>query len=89
MSKLEYPVAVEPLPSEEGGSFLATVADLPGCTSDGATPEEAVSNVQDAILAWIEASRDLGHDMPKPSRHVALAGTQSGLRASIILWPMQ
>ena len=34
--------------------------DLPGCMSDGATPEEAVSNVQDAITAWIEAARDLG-----------------------------
>jgi predicted RNase H-like HicB family nuclease len=52
---------------------LATVPDLPGCMSDGATPEEAVSNVQDAIPAWIEAARDLGHDVPKPSRRVALA----------------
>lgn len=75
MSKLEYPLVVEPLPSEEGGGFLATVPDLPGCMSDGATPEEAVSNVQDAILAWIEAARDLGHNVPKPSRHVALAST--------------
>jgi antitoxin HicB len=40
--------------------------------SDGATPQEAVSNVQDAIVAWIEAARDLGHDIPKPSRHLAL-----------------
>ncbi|MFL6802798.1 MAG: type II toxin-antitoxin system HicB family antitoxin, partial [Xanthobacteraceae bacterium] len=69
MSRLEYPVVVEPLPIEDGGGFIATVPDLPGCMSDGATPEEAVSNVQDAIVAWIEAARDLGHDIPKPSRH--------------------
>lgn len=73
MSKLEYPVVVEPLPAEEGGGFLATVPDLPGCTSDGATPEEAVSNIQDAIMTWIEAAQDLGHAVPKPSRHLALA----------------
>ena len=65
MARLEYPIVVEPLPIEEGGGFLATVPDLPGCMSDGDTPEEAVSNVQDAIAAWIEAARDLGHAVPK------------------------
>jgi predicted RNase H-like HicB family nuclease len=73
MTRLEYPIVVEPLPIEEGGGFLATVPDLPGCMSDGATPEEAVSNTQDAIKAWIEAARDLGHAVPKPSRRVASA----------------
>jgi hypothetical protein len=41
MSRLEYPIAVEPLPMAEGGGFLATAPDLPGCMGDGATPEEA------------------------------------------------
>jgi predicted RNase H-like HicB family nuclease len=73
MSRLEYPIVVEPLPAEEGGGFLATVPDLPGCMSDGETPEQAVSNIQDAITAWIEAARDLGHAVPKPSRRLPLA----------------
>ena len=73
MTRLEYSIVVEPLPNEEGGGFLATVPDLPGCTSDGDTAEQAVSNVQDAIVAWIEAARDVGHVVPKPSRHLALA----------------
>lgn len=73
MTRLEYPIVVEPLPIDEGGGFLATVPDLPGCMSDGDTPEQAVSNVQDAIAAWIEAARDLGHTVPKPSPHLALA----------------
>lgn len=55
MSKLEYSVVVEPLSLDEGGGFIATVPDLPGCMSDGETPEEALANVQDAITAWIEA----------------------------------
>jgi antitoxin HicB len=71
MARLEYPVLLEPLPPEEGGGFLATVPDLPGCMSDGESPEEAIANVQDAILAWMEAARDLGHDIPKPSRRAA------------------
>ena len=73
MNRLEYPIVVEPLPPEEGGGFLATAPDLPGCMSDGETPEEAVANIQDAIAAWIEAARDLGHAVPKPSRHAAFA----------------
>jgi antitoxin HicB len=72
MSRLEYPVVVEPLPADEGGGFVATVPDLPGCMSDGATPEEALTNVQDAISTWIEAANDLGHAVPKPSRRLAL-----------------
>ena len=74
MSKLEYPIVLEPLPAEEGGGFVATVPDLPGCMSDGATPEEAIVNVQDAIATWIEAANDLGHTVPKPSRRLALTG---------------
>jgi antitoxin HicB len=72
MTRLEYPIVVEPLPIEEGGGFLAAAPDLPGCISDGDTPEEAVSNIQDAIVTWIEAARDLGHAVPRPSRHLAL-----------------
>ena len=71
MARLEYSVLLEPLSPEDGGGFLATVPDLPGCMSDGETPEEAIANVQDAILAWMEAARDLGHDIPKPSRRAA------------------
>lgn len=67
MSRLSYPVFIEPLPAEDGGGFLATVPDLPGCMSDGATPEEAIANVQDAIEVWIEAANDLGHAIPAPT----------------------
>jgi antitoxin HicB len=72
MSKLDYPVLIEPLAPEDGGGFLATAPDLPGCMSDGETPEEALANVRDAIAAWIEEARALGRSVPKPSqRHVA------------------
>jgi predicted RNase H-like HicB family nuclease len=73
MSALKYPVIVQPLSPEDGGGFLATVPDLPGCVSDGETPEEALANVQDAIAAWIEAAQDLGDKVPEPSKELALA----------------
>ena len=68
MTRLDYAVVITPLSDEDGGGFLAMVPDLPGCMSDGETPEEALANIRDAIGAWIEAARDIGHEVPKPSR---------------------
>lgn len=70
---LAYSVIVEPLPAEDGGGFVALVPDLPGCMSDGETPEEALTNVQDAISEWIHEARALGRDVPPPSRHLVAA----------------
>ena len=33
--KLEYAVRIERLADSDGGGYLATVPDLPGCMSDG------------------------------------------------------
>ena len=72
MPKLDYPVTIEPLSTKDGGGFLATAPDLPGCMSDGETPEEALANVRDAIAAWIDEANALGRPVPKPTqRHVA------------------
>ena len=73
MNALDYPVIVQPLPAEDGGGFLALVPDLPGCMSDGETPEEALINVRDAILTWIEAAGVMGHPVPSPSTDLKLA----------------
>lgn len=71
MSPLRYPVLVSPLSAEDGGGFLATVPDLPGCMSDGETPQEALSNVQDAIESWIETAQDMAREIPQPSLQAA------------------
>ena len=73
MTPYTYKLIVEALSPEDGGGFIAIVPDLPGCMSDGETPAEAVENVQDAISAWIEAAHELGHEVPEPSQHLALA----------------
>jgi antitoxin HicB len=72
--KLEYPVRIERLAESDGGGYLATVPDLPGCMSDGETPEEALKNVQGAIASWIEAAKEWKQDVPKPSPPLARAG---------------
>lgn len=69
----DYPVIVQRLSDEDGGGYAAIVPDLPGCMSDGETPEEAVTNVRDAIIAWMEAAVDVGHEVPAPSLELKLA----------------
>jgi antitoxin HicB len=66
-SASEYPVTIQPLRESDGGGFLASVPDLPGCMSDGKTPQEAFTNVQDAIVCWIEEAQELGRTIPDPS----------------------
>jgi predicted RNase H-like HicB family nuclease len=70
MRRLEFPVIIEPLSAEDGGGFAAIVPDLPGCMSDGATAEEALANVRDAIGEWIAEAKAIGRPVPSPSRHV-------------------
>lgn len=72
--RLEYAVRIERLADGDGGGYLATVPDLPGCMSDGDTPEEALKNVQDAIESWIEAAKEWKQDIPKPTPPLARAG---------------
>jgi predicted RNase H-like HicB family nuclease len=55
---LEHAVRIERLADADGGGYLATVPDLPGCMSDGETPEEALKNIQEAIESWIEAAKE-------------------------------
>lgn len=43
-----YSHVISQLPKEDGGGFLITFPNLPGCMSDGATEAEAVSNGKDA-----------------------------------------
>jgi len=64
--KINYRIEIRPLSKEDGGGYLATVPDLPGCASDGETPEEAVTNVADAIECWLEACVDMGRPIPQP-----------------------
>lgn len=71
MRSLAYAVLIEPLSAEDGGGFLATVPELPGCMSDGETPEDALVSVRDAIEAWMEAAREMGRPVPEPARSAA------------------
>lgn len=50
---------------DEDGVWIAEVPSLPGCGSDGATEEEALSNVRDAIQLWIDDAVAHGETVPE------------------------
>lgn len=64
--KKDYPFELRPLAENEGGGWLITFPDLPGCMSDGETPEEAMSNGKDAAAAWLQAAKESGREVPLP-----------------------
>jgi len=66
-----YKVVIEPLSDEDGGGYLATVPELPGCMSDGETRAEALANVEDAIATWLHCARKHGDPIPEPELHRA------------------
>ena len=59
--------------SEEDKSFIAEVPELPGCTADGKTYQEALANVEVVIQEWIETAKELGRDIPKPKGRLVFA----------------
>ena len=64
-----YAHVIEPLSDEDGGGYLITFPDLPGCIADGETLEETMANGRDAFSAWMSARAHIGKPIPKPTRH--------------------
>jgi predicted RNase H-like HicB family nuclease len=64
-----YTHVVEPLSDQDGGGYLITFPNLPGCMSDGETIEEAMIHGRDAFSAWMSARAHLGKPIPKPTRY--------------------
>lgn len=67
----DYELDIKPLADADGGGFTAVAPELPGCRSDGDTPEEALRNGYDAIACWIEAAYEMGRAIPQPRRLAA------------------
>jgi antitoxin HicB len=62
---LSLPYTIELIPEPQGGWFVS-VRELPGCMSQGDTPEEAIEMIQDAMRGWIEVSLEDGDTIPEP-----------------------
>ncbi|MEK6780223.1 MAG: type II toxin-antitoxin system HicB family antitoxin [Bacteroidota bacterium] len=52
--------------SKDDKAFLAEVPELPGCTADGQSYQDALTNVSSIIEEWIETARLIGRSIPDP-----------------------
>lgn len=66
----DYPFEVQPLSNDDGGGYLITFPDLPGCVSDGDTLEEALHNGLDAAESWLRTAAEFGDPIPEPGHRI-------------------
>ena len=59
--------------SVEDHAYIAEVPELPGCAADGATYQEALSNVEVIIQEWIETAKEEGRPIPEPKGRLMFA----------------
>lgn len=60
---MKFRVHIEP---DEDGVFVAECPALPGCISQGATRDEALSNVKDAIAGYLASLAKHDEAAPLP-----------------------
>jgi predicted RNase H-like HicB family nuclease len=52
--------------SDEDGGYIADIPDLRACSAFGASPAEALAQVEIAKAAWLDAARAVGTPIPVP-----------------------
>ncbi len=52
--------------SKEDNAFISEVPELPGCMAHGSSYEEALKNIKDAIILWLNTVKEFGDPIPKP-----------------------
>ena len=65
----DYPINIRPIPDDEGGGYLVTFPDLPGCVAGGETIDEAMAEARDAFAAWTMAEQADTGALPQPKTY--------------------
>jgi predicted RNase H-like HicB family nuclease len=70
---LKRPYARLVLPDTDG-SFAAEIFEFPGCVAVGATPAEALANLDEVAVDWIDAAIEQGQEIPEPFDSASYSG---------------
>jgi predicted RNase H-like HicB family nuclease len=62
-----YAIVIE----DAGGNFSAYAPDVPGCAATGATVEETIAQMREALEFHFEGLDGQGEAIPEPRAHVA------------------
>lgn len=61
------------LERDESGMIVAECPAIPGCVSQGSTEDEALANVREAIVAYLETRAEAGMPLTVSVRQVEVA----------------
>lgn len=67
--ELPYQLDVKSERDGERTRWMATVEELPGCTSQGDTADEALAGLRAAMEAWLTAAIAENRDIPQPGQN--------------------
>lgn len=70
----EYPFTIRPLTAADGGGYLIEFPDVPGCMSDGETPEQAIVNGRDALKGCLLTLKEFRRPLPRPGSAAEASG---------------
>lgn len=69
MSNPAYPLQI--FWDEDSAAYVCIAPDLPGCSTVGDSPHEAVIEMEIAQKLWLDACASMGRPLPEPSRRAA------------------
>jgi antitoxin HicB len=70
---MNLPYTIELRGDPKSGWFVR-VKELPGCISQGETPEEALAMIRDAMQVWFEIGLEEGDTIPEPRPEESYSG---------------
>jgi predicted RNase H-like HicB family nuclease len=75
---MKYAVIVE----QAGDNYAAHAPDVPACIATGDTPEEAVHELQGALVEHLALLREAGLPVPRPSTLTAIVDIEEAAPAA-------
>ncbi|MDE2670736.1 MAG: toxin-antitoxin system HicB family antitoxin [Chloroflexota bacterium] len=68
---MRLPYTITMVYDTSGGppAWVVGVEELPGCLSQGDTPDEAISMIREAMEGWLEVAVAYGDEIPPPKDH--------------------
>jgi len=71
---LPYTFIVQPHQDEDELYYIGKVLELDGCMADGDTGAQALENLREAMVGWIETKIANGFQIPEPVAESSLSG---------------
>jgi antitoxin HicB len=67
-AKLPYTIILEK-GEGPGDYWVARIAELPHCMIHGSTPEDALKEIEEVKIEWLESNLEDGLPIPEPTEH--------------------